>query len=288
MGLRGIYDKGGVRKQNGHYQSSIRSGGSKEHIIISGTFCRDVIIQPDWIRYAAQNANGNYGLIKQQVPLRGGKTELIFKLTPNKKFVLEPGEVPFIAYSNMNMGHLHVGFSENDISYASWNDKLIRQVKYQWSTSQSRFEPTHSRIGATDVYGALATNDGLLKGEFSNWSDDRPLYLWELDGFQNVNVHDPSAGRRYAGVKLTITNSVHQEDNEHRFGVNPVLPRSLYEASTTSLDLWDYKCTIKIESSTHNSIYVAGMEWASPDVRAIIRGFGDNSNFVTNFSISYK
>lgn len=181
MALRGIYDGGGLRKQNGHYQSSEQEGGDGK-IILHGTY------------YEKTNQGNGYYFpyymhMKKSLSIKSGKTKSFsFGVKCNV------ASISFSGYPNIpgwwhNISRVFVGTSADDFRWYSTGYQNVMSVKVCWSTSKTSLIPVK----------VFSVDDSVL-------SLNSKLYLWSLTAMTSKDANDSTFRQRakeYTGIYMT-------------------------------------------------------------------------------------
>jgi len=223
MSLRGIYDCGGVRKQNGHYQSSKRSEvGDK--VFMSGVYAES-IYNHNTKSYQGKYLIGGYGgtafseldgWTNKSFVIRAGKSETLgFKLETKtskngsviKPSVIKYGFVETPWYTRFGAFSLSL---TNNFSGGS----RFKTSKYVWSTSRSSFKPLelNNQPFNGGKYRMLPENSiGYAYKSFFKGDGNNPLtylYLWEMKSTCNLSykkASDIPKPVKYAGIRMKLS-----------------------------------------------------------------------------------
>lgn len=189
MSLRGIYDRGGVRKQNGHYQSSKK----REPKPLTGIYWKD-----GWVTFSgltrgytlnkSLNTTRTLTVVTYQTSGVGDLDVISGFIDPSELIVYKDidNDITRRRYSVVPLKSL-------DGEIISTEEYLAYNKKYGWSISKGTFiEPTHPYPGDWHIP--------------TNWGVGSTLYLWEVRGDYGQE------GVRYAGLKLKLVQSKVEKD----------------------------------------------------------------------------
>ena len=212
MSLRGIYDGGGVRKQNGHYQSSnigrgpINPDGTllETHIIYEiDPEGEETFLEPDIFTNPRQITIAS-----------GGRVKYTFKCVHNGDYTYSATIEPSIYRWSGYLKDFYIGHP-GDFYVDEFG---MKQVKVAWSISPSEYHmPGWIEIGSQPTSN-YQFQTGIWSGFLSwsippaelNYKDDTvssqygygKLYLWEVQDTDPENIN--TVGIRYTGISAEV------------------------------------------------------------------------------------
>lgn len=223
MSLRGIYDGGGLRKQNGHYQSSTKRGpinpdGTllETHIIYEIFEGEEQFLEPYIFNHDEDDPN-------KQITLDAGeRIRYRFKCVHNETYRYSPTiETSIYRWSGF-LENFYIG-RPGDF----YLDLGVRYVKAAWSIYPDRYHPP----GWIDVISASRDSNyqfqtGIWAGFLGwiaggaelNYYDDTvtsqygygKLYLWEVQDTTTEAID--TVGIRYLGISAEVTSGYNERD----------------------------------------------------------------------------
>ena len=287
MSLRGIYDGGGVRKQNGHYQSSIRRGGGEDpqlggpgwHLIYEFDQGDDMWYEP--MIFCDDNGNNI------QVPFTGGEA---------KKYIVKCKSEGTYEYSyNIDvlagrqwgayLYQLAVGRA-NQRDY--WHDEIEDEdySRLCWSYSPEDFWP----VGPVNVGGTphsayqnkIGESAYFLKfwGMTMNYGEQTAawatepmtMFLWETTPHIFGTIREDMRPVRYTGISCKVTSdAIHDEIVGDIFG-GATMNAGLPVPDTSDIKCLNGNFTLEITSNTTQTLEFWGTHIKQEILAAPISG----------------
>lgn len=315
MSLRGIYDCGGVRKQNGHYQSSKSEIGDK--VFASGVYAES-IYNADTERYQGNYLiGGNYGTAFSELDgwtnksfvIKAGKSETLgFKLetkTSKNGSVIKPSVIQYGAEQPW-----YTRFGAFSLSLTnSFSGSRFKTSKYAWSTSRSSFKPLElvNQPFSGGKYRMLPANTvGYAYKTFFLGDGNNPLqylYLWEMASNCELsyrNSADIPRAVKYAGIRMKLsygeryyTNYINYSTNirEFDYTYQKEGPSACSLSQTDRYPVhdpsyWNGYIEYKLENTTNNNITLyLGDFYFSTNTTIVI---SPNARYKSYYSIYLK
>lgn len=216
MSLRGIYDRGGVRKQNGHYQSSNIGGGDNDPFTKTGTYWKGgkggYNIGTGWYRNTAFDRGMT---INRKINKPKTLTVVTYKVSGNPNYNLDIYDGIVGTSTTMNGPMMIFCTNKSELKIDHYDGPMYNPRKpdeiitdelnivrgnewiYFWSTVK-----TGSGAAALENELFNAARGTIVPGGTdSNWNVGTTIYLWRY------KAHTTYFEYHYVGLKAVLLQS---------------------------------------------------------------------------------